>query len=176
MSFQGMGKSIYPMCTEKPGAASAANSRRSSVQMSLQPAIPWRVGLHQSPPPLHRPGSECATVVLPVEKHAANGDECLNRLCQPRGQPQTAAIKSAFYDYFYFDKAIQATNQNKELLEKLSKIAEAQYRVGQAMQQDVLRSQVEISRSRAASSSGTRPGSRPASSAKRRPGASRSGT
>src|SRR6266581_5883745 len=89
MSFQGMGKSIYPMCTEKPGAASAANSRRSSVQMSLQPAIPWRVGLHQSPPPLHRPGSECATVVLPVEKHAANGDECLNRLCQPRGQPQT---------------------------------------------------------------------------------------
>ena len=57
----------------------------------------------------------------------------------------TAEVKSAFYDYFYYDKAIQATNQNKELLEKLSKIAEAQYRVGQAMQQDVLRSQVEIS-------------------------------
>ncbi len=57
----------------------------------------------------------------------------------------TADIKAAYYDYFYFDKAIQATNQNKELLEKLSKIAEAQYRVGKAMQQDVLRSQVEIS-------------------------------
>jgi outer membrane protein TolC len=57
----------------------------------------------------------------------------------------TAEIKAAYYDYFYFDKAIQATNQNKELLEKLSKIAEAQYRVGQGMQQDVLRSQVEIS-------------------------------
>jgi len=57
----------------------------------------------------------------------------------------TADIKSAYYDYFYFDKAIQETNQNKDLLEKLSKIAEAQYRVGQGMQQDVLRSQVEIS-------------------------------
>lgn len=57
----------------------------------------------------------------------------------------TAEVKSAYYDYFYFDKAIQATTQNKELLEKLSKIAEAQYRVGKAMQQDVLRSQVEIS-------------------------------
>lgn len=57
----------------------------------------------------------------------------------------TAEVKSAYYDYFYFDKAIQATTQNKELLEKLSKIAEAQYRVGQAMQQDVLRSQVEVS-------------------------------
>jgi outer membrane protein, heavy metal efflux system len=54
-------------------------------------------------------------------------------------------VKAAYYSYFYFDKAIQATNQNKDLLEKLSKIAEAQYRVGKAMQQDVLRSQVEIS-------------------------------
>jgi hypothetical protein len=25
------------------------------VLMSLRPAIPWRVGLHQSPPPLHQP-------------------------------------------------------------------------------------------------------------------------
>ena len=57
----------------------------------------------------------------------------------------TADVKAAYYDYFYYDKAIQSTNQNKELLEKLSKIAEAQYRVGKAMQQDVLRSQVEIS-------------------------------
>jgi len=57
----------------------------------------------------------------------------------------TAEVKAAYYDYFYYDKAIQATNQNKELLDKLSKISEAQYRVGKAMQQDVLRSQVEIS-------------------------------
>ena len=57
----------------------------------------------------------------------------------------TAEVKAAFYEYFYFDKAIQTTTRNKDLLEKLSKIAEAQYRVGKATQQDVLRSQVEIS-------------------------------
>jgi len=57
----------------------------------------------------------------------------------------TVEAKAAFYDYFYFDKAIQTTNKNKDLLEKLSKIAEARYRVGKAMQQDVLRSQVEVS-------------------------------
>ena len=57
----------------------------------------------------------------------------------------TSEVKAAFYDYFYFDKAIQTTTRNKDLLEKLSKIAEAQYQVGKAMQQDVLRSQVEIS-------------------------------
>jgi outer membrane protein TolC len=54
-------------------------------------------------------------------------------------------VKAAYYDYFYFDRAIQTTNRNKDLLEKLSKIAEARYRVGKAMQQDVLRSQIEIS-------------------------------
>src|ERR1035438_7860372 len=56
-----------------------------------------------------------------------------------------AEVKAAYYDYFYYDQAIQTTQRNKELLEKLSKIAEARYRVGKAMQADVLRSQVEIS-------------------------------
>lgn len=56
-----------------------------------------------------------------------------------------ADVKMAYFDYFYYDRAIQTTQRNKELLEKLSKIAEARYRVGKAMQADVLRSQVEIS-------------------------------
>ena len=57
----------------------------------------------------------------------------------------TAEVKVAYYDYYYFDRAIQTTQRNKDLLEKLSKIAEARYRVGKAMQADVLRSQTEIS-------------------------------
>ncbi len=57
----------------------------------------------------------------------------------------TADVKAAYFEYFYFDKAIQITQKNKDLLDKLSKISEARYRVGKAMQQDVLRSQVEIS-------------------------------
>lgn len=51
----------------------------------------------------------------------------------------------AYAEYFYLDKALDATRQNKELLEKLAAIAEAKYRVGNAMQQDVLRAQLEIS-------------------------------
>jgi len=54
-------------------------------------------------------------------------------------------VKTTYYEYFYYDQAVQTTQRNKELLEKLSKIAEARYRVGKAMQVDVLRSQVEIS-------------------------------
>jgi outer membrane protein, heavy metal efflux system len=54
-------------------------------------------------------------------------------------------VKTAYAEYFYLDKAIGATQQNKELLEKLANVTEAQYRVGKAMQQDVLRAQIEIS-------------------------------
>ncbi len=56
-----------------------------------------------------------------------------------------ADVKVAFYDYWYYDKAVQVTLQDKDLLQKLSQIAEARYRVGKGIQQDVLKSQVELS-------------------------------
>jgi cobalt-zinc-cadmium efflux system outer membrane protein len=56
-----------------------------------------------------------------------------------------ADVKSAYYDYFAASKAVEITQKNKDLLQKLSGIAEARYRVGKGVQQDVLRSQVEIS-------------------------------
>lgn len=57
----------------------------------------------------------------------------------------TAEVKAAYYDYWFYGKAIQTTEQNKDLLTKLTQISEARYRVGKGIQQDVLRSQVEIS-------------------------------
>lgn len=57
-----------------------------------------------------------------------------------------AQVKLAYYDYFYFDKAIEITRKNKDLLEKLAKIAEVRYQVGKGIQQDVLKAQVEVSR------------------------------
>jgi cobalt-zinc-cadmium efflux system outer membrane protein len=57
----------------------------------------------------------------------------------------TAEVKAAYYDYWYYGKALQTTKQNRDFLTKLSQIAEARYRVGKAAQADVLRSQVEIS-------------------------------
>lgn len=57
----------------------------------------------------------------------------------------TADARSAYYDYFYADKALAITNRNKARLQQLADISEARYRVGKAMQQDVLRAQVEVS-------------------------------
>src|SRR5450755_3087588 len=55
-----------------------------------------------------------------------------------------ADVKTAYYEYFFYDKALQITRKDKDLLQKLSSISEARYKVGKGMQQDVLRSQVEI--------------------------------
>lgn len=57
----------------------------------------------------------------------------------------TADAKAAFYDYFYYGKALEITNRNKARLEQLADISEARYKVGKAMQSDVLRAHVEVS-------------------------------
>jgi outer membrane protein TolC len=57
----------------------------------------------------------------------------------------TADVKTAYFEYWFYDKALHTTLKDKDLLTKLSQIAEARYRVGKGIQQDVLRSQVEIS-------------------------------
>jgi outer membrane protein, heavy metal efflux system len=54
-------------------------------------------------------------------------------------------VKTAYYQYYFLAKAIDITQKNKDLLEKLSEIAEARYRVGKGIQQDVLKSQTELS-------------------------------
>ncbi len=58
----------------------------------------------------------------------------------------TADVKAAYYDYSFYSKAIETVRKNRDLLQKLSQISEARYRVGKGVQQDVLKSQVEISR------------------------------
>jgi hypothetical protein len=87
MSFPRHEESINPMGNKKPGAASVPTPGAHRLD-EFQPVIPWRVALPQSPPPLHRPASECDKVVSPVENFAANGEHGLNCLSQPRGQPQ----------------------------------------------------------------------------------------
>lgn len=64
--------------------------------------------------------------------------------CQASRRRVVLDTTRVFAEYFYLDKAIEATRQNQQLLKKLAGIAEAEYRVGKTMQQDVLRAQVEI--------------------------------
>ncbi len=53
--------------------------------------------------------------------------------------------RMAFFDYAYYGAALDITERNHLRLEQLAEITEARYRVGKAMQQDVLRARLEIS-------------------------------
>ena len=55
------------------------------------------------------------------------------------------AAKAAFFDYRYYGLALEITARNRQRLEQLAEIAEARYRVGKAMQQDVLQARLQIS-------------------------------
>lgn len=55
-------------------------------------------------------------------------------------------VKTAFYDLYAIDKAIEIVERDRRLLEQLAKIASAKFSVGKGIQQDVLDSQVEITR------------------------------
>jgi outer membrane protein TolC len=58
----------------------------------------------------------------------------------------TAEVKAAWFDYFFFHQGLAITQQHKTLLEKLTAMAEARYRVGKGLQQDLLKAQVELSK------------------------------
>ncbi|MCI0420717.1 MAG: TolC family protein [Acidobacteria bacterium] len=54
-------------------------------------------------------------------------------------------LKQAYFDLSYSYRATEIVEKNRDLLDKFTKIAEAKYRVGSGIQQDVLKAQVEIS-------------------------------
>ena len=57
-----------------------------------------------------------------------------------------ARLKVAYFDYYFAEKSIDIIRKDKELLETFEKTAQARYEVGEGIQQDVLKAQVEISR------------------------------
>jgi outer membrane protein TolC len=56
-------------------------------------------------------------------------------------------LKLSYYELCYIQTAIDITRQNKSLLEQFVKIAQSKYTVGKGIQQDVIKAQVELSKS-----------------------------
>jgi len=66
---------------------------------------------------------------------------------QQQTQLQVVAdLKVAYYNLYLLDKSTSIVQENKALLEQFAQTAEAKYRVGQGIQQDVLKAYVEISK------------------------------
>ena len=56
-----------------------------------------------------------------------------------------AQLKGAFHELRFIYEALDILRRNQSVLQRLAKVAEARYSVGRAMQQDLIKSQVEIS-------------------------------
>ena len=56
-----------------------------------------------------------------------------------------AQLKTAYVEYQYLNRSLDILERNKERLNQFRQIAEARFSVGQGVQQDVLKAQVEIS-------------------------------
>jgi len=57
-----------------------------------------------------------------------------------------ADVSTAYYDLYAAHAALDVVEQNRQLLEQLSKVAATRFSVGQGTQQDVLEAEVELSR------------------------------
>jgi outer membrane protein TolC len=58
----------------------------------------------------------------------------------------TQNVKDVFYRIYYLDRAVAILQKNMALLDDFTRLAETRYEVGQGLQQDVLKAQVERSR------------------------------
>jgi outer membrane protein TolC len=79
-------------------------------------------------------------------KIATRDSEAEEKSYQATVRRVVADLKVAYYDWHLAEKAIEITERNKKLLEKFTKIAEVKYEVGKGIQQDVLKAQVESSK------------------------------
>ena len=57
----------------------------------------------------------------------------------------TARLKVAYYEWLTVNKAIELTRKHSDLLSRFEEIARNRYTVGKALQQDVLKAQLEVS-------------------------------
>lgn len=73
-----------------------------------------------------------------AEAGGAEVDEIANQVVRD--------VKMTFYDLSHVYRAMEVTQRNKSLLEELAKITQTRYSLGQVIQEDVIRNQVEISK------------------------------
>lgn len=55
-------------------------------------------------------------------------------------------LKEAYFELYFIHKSVEILEKDKDLLQSFADIAEAKYRVGEGVQQDVLKAHAEISR------------------------------
>jgi outer membrane protein TolC len=94
-------------------------------------------GISQEIPYPGKLGLKSRVAATEVEVERWNSESTRTRLI--------ADLKSAYVEYQYLSRSLDVLQRNKERLEQVRQIAEARFSVGQGIQQDVLKAQLEIS-------------------------------
>lgn len=117
-------------------AYDASNVPSDDLDFDSTPLSGHQFGLRQKLP---FPG------LLSNRKAAARaGADAASLLVEDRRLTTSSGVESAWAELGFAQRALEITNRNVELLRQLTTIAEAKYRVGTGLQQDVLRAQVEL--------------------------------
>jgi len=100
----------------------------TSKQLSISQLLPY-------------PGKRAAR-----REAAGEEAEAVSNEVEERAVNVIREVKNAYFDLSHIYRTTEVTQRNKGILESLARIAEARYSVGEGIQQDVLKAQVEISR------------------------------
>lgn len=108
-----------------------------SWSFSAEPMTQTQVGLSQAFP---FPGKRSLlTRAARAERDASEARVDAARLRVIR------EVRESYAELYYLDHALELTRQNQEVLRQLGRVAGAKYAVGQGVQADVLKAQVELS-------------------------------
>lgn len=80
------------------------------------------------------------------EDAARAGSRAAEAMVTDRELRVAAAVEQAFAELAFAQRAVDITARNEELLRQLARIAESKYSVGSGLQQDVVRAQLELTR------------------------------
>ncbi len=114
------------------------NLPTNTFNLSQEPMTQLQIGLSQALP---FPGK------LALREEAAQHEaEAVSNSVEELRLTLIRDVKSTWWQLFFLDRALDIVRLNQDLLRQFVKIAEAKYKVGQGLQQDVLLAQVELSK------------------------------
>lgn len=109
-----------------------------NFSFNQEPMTGKQISLMQQFPFPGKQGTRQKIAEMESEKNRLNFLERQNGLIKD--------LKYAYFDLFYIDKALETNQINQALLKQTLQVVETRYRVGQGLQQDVIRTQLELSR------------------------------
>ena len=137
-SAEAAGERVYPAgaLPDPRFRYELSNVPSGDLDLDSTPLSGQQLGLNQHLPFPGLLGSRRNAARSEADAARASVDDAARRVA--------AAVERAWAELGFAQRALDVTVENIDLLRQLAKVAEAKYRVGQGLQQDVIRAQVSL--------------------------------